>query len=121
MLRLLQGRATRQQLDRIHLVLGDVHEPHLPDTTLDLILCVDVYHEFSHPEHMLKAMHKALKPDGKLVLVEFREEDPLVPIKPLHKMSKKQVLKEVLPFGFELADQYDRLPWQHVLFFRRAP
>ena len=120
MLRMLQGQADRSLSDRIKLILGEPHDPHLPDSSLDLILCVDVYHEFSHPEHMLLAMRKALKPDGKLVLVEFREEDPTVPIKPLHKMSKQQVLKELLPHRFVLDREYDQLPWQHMMFFRPA-
>jgi ubiquinone/menaquinone biosynthesis C-methylase UbiE len=68
---------------------------------------------------MLRAIRKSLAPDGRLVLAEFREEDPNVPIKPLHKMSKKQVLKELIPNGFKLAEQYDGLPWQHVMFFAR--
>jgi ubiquinone/menaquinone biosynthesis C-methylase UbiE len=76
-----------------------------------------VYHEFSHPEHMLKAIRKALRPKGRLVLVEFREEDDNVPIKPLHKMSKEQVIKELTPNGFKLVEQFDGLPWQHLMFF----
>lgn len=120
MLRMLQGHADRHLLKRTELILGEPHDPHLPENSLDLILCVDVYHEFSHPEHMLLAMRKALKPDGKLVLVEFREEDPTVPIKPLHKMSKPQVLKELQPYRLVLDHEYDQLPWQHMMFFRLA-
>ena len=80
-------------------------------------MLVDVYHEFSHPEAMLTAMRKSLKPDGLLVLLEYREEDPKVPIKPLHKMSKKQIFKEYTANGFKLVDEFDRLPWQHMMFF----
>jgi ubiquinone/menaquinone biosynthesis C-methylase UbiE len=79
-----------------------------------------VYHEFSHPEQMLLAMRKALKPHGRIALVEFRLEDPDVPIKQLHKMSKKQILKEYLPNGFQVVEQFDKLPWQHLLFFERV-
>ncbi len=93
MLRLLEARAEKTELKNIKPVLGSLIDPRLPDGKLDLILCVDVYHEFSHPEHMLAAMRKSLKKDGRLVLVEFRKEDPKVPIKELHKMSKKQILK----------------------------
>ena len=82
-----------------------------------MILCVDVYHEFSHPEQMLAAMRRALKPDGKLVLVEFRLEDPNVPIKLEHKMTKEQILKELEPSGYKLAQQFDGLPWQHMMWF----
>ena len=64
-------------------------------------------------------MRKALKPEGKIALVEYRTEDPKVPIRPLHKMSKKQILKEFLPAGFKLVREYDKLPWQHLMFFSR--
>jgi ubiquinone/menaquinone biosynthesis C-methylase UbiE len=80
-------------------------------------LCVDVYHEFSHPEHMLRSMRSALAPGGRIVLVEFRTEDPQVPIKPQHKMSKEQILLELGPNGFRLVGQFDGLPWQHMMFF----
>jgi ubiquinone/menaquinone biosynthesis C-methylase UbiE len=121
MLHLLSERAKRSKLDNIELIQGSVVDPHLPEGELDLILLVDVYHEFSHPEQMLAAMRKSLKPDGRLVLVEFREEDPTVPIKPEHKMSKEQMLRELLPNGFVLVEQFDKLPWQHVMFFSPAP
>jgi ubiquinone/menaquinone biosynthesis C-methylase UbiE len=120
MLRLMQARAAEQQRTNIRSVLGNEVDPRLPASSLDLILCVDVYHEFSHPERMLKAMRRALKPDGRLVLVEFRAEDPEVPIKPLHKMSKQQILKELVPNGFRLVREYDLLPWQHMMFLGRG-
>ena len=91
--------------------------PKLPAGGVDLILCVDVYHEFSNPEEMLAAMRKSLKPDGRLVDVEFRSEDPQVPILPLHKMSKVQIMKEFPANGFKLVEQYDKLPWQHMMVF----
>jgi cyclopropane fatty-acyl-phospholipid synthase-like methyltransferase len=119
MLRLLQARAAEAKITNVELIHGSVVDPRLPPGKVDLILCVDVYHEFSHPEHMLKAMWKALAPGGRLVLVEFRAEDPKVPIKPLHKMSKKQVLKELPPNGFKLTRAFDDLPWQHMMFFER--
>jgi predicted methyltransferase len=78
---------------------------------------VDVYHEFSHPVEMLAAMRKALKPDGQLVLVEFRAEDKMVPIKPEHKMSKAQIHKEMNANGFVMKREFDGLPWQHLMFF----
>ena len=119
MLRLMQARAAEKGLKNIVSRYGTVIDPKLPEGQVDIILCVDVYHEFSHPEQMLAAMRKSLKPDGVVVLVEFRSEDPKVPIKTLHKMSKKQVLKEMLPNGFELVREYDELPWQHMMFFGR--
>lgn len=119
MLRLLQARAELAGVENIQLLRGTVVDPKLPPGAVDLILCVDVYHEFSHPEPMLAAMRRALSPEGRLVLVEFRAEDPDVPIKPLHKMSKQQVFNELEPNGFRLARQFDRLPWQHMMFFAR--
>ncbi len=120
MLSLLSKRAMAAGVANVEPILGTLIDPKLPDDSCDLILLVDVYHEFSHPEHMLRAMKKALKPDGRLVLVEFRLEDPNVPIQLVHKMSKKQILKELPPNGYKLVDQYDKLPWQHVMFFGRA-
>jgi ubiquinone/menaquinone biosynthesis C-methylase UbiE len=119
MLRLLKLRATEEKLDNVQPILGSLVDPYLPEGEVDLILCVDVYHEFSHPERMLVAMRRALAPDGLLVLVEYRAEDPAVPIKPLHKMSKAQILKELVPNGFQLAREFDGLPWQHMMFFGR--
>lgn len=120
MLSLLNQRAKQAGLANVEPVLGTLIDPKLPAGKVDLILCVDVYHEFSHPEHMLQAMRKALAPGGRVVLVEFRLEDPDVPIKLLHKMSKEQILKELPPNGYKLAEQYDELPWQHAMFFERA-
>ena len=117
MLTLLRARAAKAEIDTIHPVLGTVADPRLPSKSIDVILCVDVYHEFSHPERMLRAMRESLAPNGVVVLVEYREEDPDVPIKPLHKMSKRQVSKELKHNGFQLVREYDGLPWQHMMFF----
>jgi len=119
MLHLLDEQTKEAKLTNIKPILGSLIDPRLPEGKVDLILCVDVYHEFSHPEQMLAAMRKALAPKGRLVLVEFRTEDPNVPIKPLHKMSKAQILKEIPPNGYKLVDQFDGLPWQHMMFFER--
>ena len=82
-------------------------------------MLVDVYHEFAYPERMLAAMRESLKPNGVIALAEYRSEDPKVPIRQLHKMSKQQILKEFAPNGLRLAREYDRLPWQHLMFFKR--
>jgi ubiquinone/menaquinone biosynthesis C-methylase UbiE len=121
MLHLLDERAKGMGITNVKPVHGGLTDPKLPAASQDLILLVDVYHEFSHPEHMLQAMRKALKPNGRIALVEFRLEDPKVPIKLLHKMSKKQILKEYVPNGFKLVEQFDKLPWQHVMFFQVDP
>ncbi len=120
MLDMLEGRAESRKIDNITPILGAYHDPKLPPASCDLILLVDVYHEFSHPGPMLAAMRKALKPDGRVALVEFRSEDDGVPIKPEHKMSKAQILKEWLPAGFAVEREFDGLPWQHLVFFRKA-
>jgi len=121
MLRMLSRRAAQEGLGNIRLVLGSPIDPRLPVGEIDLVLCVDVYHEFSHPEAMLARIRDSLSEDGKLVLVEFRGEDPAVPIKPLHKMTKAQVRAELEPAGFRVASEFDRLPWQHLLFFSAVP
>ena len=119
MLDMLSKRAEASNIKNVETVLGTVSDPKLAPNSIDLMLCVDVYHEFDHPVEMLAAMRKSLKPDGRMVLVEFRTEDPKVPIKPLHKMSKAQIMKEIPPNGFKLVEQFDKLPWQHVMFFQR--
>ena len=119
MLQLLKDRAADENITNIEPVLGTVVDPKLPAGSVDLVLLVDVYHEFSHPEQMLAAIRKSLKPKGRVALVEFRGEDPAVPIKPLHKMSKAQILKEFPPNGFKLVEEFDKLPWQHLMFFER--
>jgi ubiquinone/menaquinone biosynthesis C-methylase UbiE len=121
MLHLLDERAKAAGVKNIKPILGSVIDPRLPDESQDLILLVDVYHEFSHPEHMLRAIRKALKPAGRIALVEFRLEDPKVPIKLLHKMSKEQILKEFPPNGYTLVESFDKLPWQHLMFFEKDP
>ncbi len=117
MLSLLNERAKEAKLANIKPILGTTVDPNLPEGKVDLILCVDVYHEFSNPEEMLAAMRKSLKPGGRVALAEFRAEDPKVPIKPLHKMTKEQILKEWPANGFKLVEQFDKLPWQHLMFF----
>jgi ubiquinone/menaquinone biosynthesis C-methylase UbiE len=119
MLELLKERAAEEGIKNIEPVLGTVIDPKLAESSIDVVLMVDVYHEFSHPEHMLRAIRRSLKPTGRVALVEFRGEDPDVPIKPLHKMTKAQIMKEFPPNGFKLVEEFDALPWQHVMFFQR--
>ena len=119
MLIMLKERADRQEIQNIDRIIGEGHDPHLPEASCDLVLMVDVYHEFSYPEPMLTAIRRALRPGGRVVLVEYREEDASVPIKPEHKMSKEQIIKEMRANGFVPAGSYDRLPWQHMMWFGR--
>lgn len=120
MLEFLKDEAKARRITNIEPLLGSVIDPKLPPESVDLVLLVDVYHEFSHPEQMLAAIRASLKPTGRVALAEFRAEDPNVPIKPLHKMSKAQILKEFEPNGFRLTQEFDDLPWQHLMFFERA-
>jgi ubiquinone/menaquinone biosynthesis C-methylase UbiE len=119
MLHLLSERAKAAGINHIELIESTPLDPKLPEGAIDLILLVDVYHEFAYPLQMLQAMRKSLKPAGRIALVEFRAEDPTVPIMPLHKMSKRQILKEFPPNGFRLTREFDGLPWQHLMFFQR--
>lgn len=117
MLDLLKVRALSAEAKNIVYVPGSQTETKLPEASCDLILMVDVYHELAHPEAMLQSMKKALKPGGQIVLVEFRAEDSEVPIKPEHKMSKAQIMKEMTANGYHLTRSYDKLPWQHMMWF----
>lgn len=117
MLHLLAERSRAEKIRNVKPVLGTLADPKLPAESLDLVLLVDVYHELSHPAEMLAAIRRSLKPHGRLVLAEFRLEDPQVPIKLLHKMSKAQIMKEIPPSGFKLVEEFDGLPWQHLMFF----
>jgi precorrin-6B methylase 2 len=119
MLDLIRERMKETKVTNVEPVLGTETDPKLPAGGVDLILLVDVYHEFAQPYEMTQAMVKALKPGGRLVFVEFRLEDPDVPIKLVHKMTKKQVIKEMEPHPLKLAKAIDVLPWQHVLIFEK--
>ncbi|MGB0760663.1 MAG: class I SAM-dependent methyltransferase [Rubripirellula sp.] len=119
MLQKLRQRSSKYKLDNIEPVLGKVDDPNLPANKMDLVLMVDVYHEFSHPESMLWGIRRSLNSKGVVALLEYREEDPRVPIKPLHKMSKRQIMKEYSANGFKLVREYNKLPWQHLMFFAR--
>jgi len=120
MLRQLRTRAGKAMLRNVVPVLGAVDDPKLPaDVKLDMLLMVDVYHEFSHPESMLWSIRNSLAPEGVIALLEYREEDPNVPIKPLHKMSKRQILREYNANGLKLVRENNDLPWQHLMFFAR--
>jgi cyclopropane fatty-acyl-phospholipid synthase-like methyltransferase len=110
MLALLNQRADGQAVKNISPILGTFTNPRLPKGKIDLVLLVDVYHEFSHPEEMLAAMRESLSPTGLCALVEFRAEDSNVPIKPEHKMTKTQIMKEWPANGFKLVTEFDGLP-----------
>jgi ubiquinone/menaquinone biosynthesis C-methylase UbiE len=117
MLEKLKQRTKLAKVENYTPILGSTVDPKLPKGKIDLILLVDVYHEFSNPEEMLARMRESLAPKGVIVLVEFRGEDPEVPIKVEHKMTKDQVNKELAANGFKLVKQFDKLPWQHMMWF----
>ena len=117
MLDILRDRIGRERLSNIELVLGTPTDPRLPRLAVDLAILVDVYHEFSAPQTMLRRIRDALKPGGRLVLLEYRGEDPRVPIHPAHKMTVAQARTEVEAEGFALTTVKEDLPWQHILIF----
>ena len=119
MLQKLKARGNKLKLENIKPVLGKVNDPRLPENEIDLLLMVDVYHEFSHPESMLWGIRRSLTERGVVALLEYRAEDPTVPIKPLHKMTKYQIMKEYKKNGFKLVREENSLPWQHVMFLAR--
>jgi ubiquinone/menaquinone biosynthesis C-methylase UbiE len=119
MIQMLKQNAQAAGATNIKPLLCSQQDTKLPDGKVDLVLMVDVYHECVDPETTLKGLLKALRPGGSLVLVEFRGEDPEVPIKPEHKMTIKQARREVEPQGFRFKDSLEFLPWQHVLIFEK--
>ncbi len=121
MLRRLRQNAAKAKLSNVETVLGTESDPKLPAESLDLILLVDVYHEFSQPQKMLRRMREALKPDGRLVLLEYRKEDPNIPIRPEHKMSVQEVKIELEAEGFKLSQVLETLPRQHICILTKAP
>ena len=119
MIAYLHARIKRENLSRIVPVLSTEKNVPLPENAIDLILLVDVYHEFSYPYEMALSMVTVLKPGGKLVLVEFRAEDATVPIKTIHKLSEAQAIKELKIAGFTFEKNITNLPWQHFLVFTK--
>ncbi len=117
MIQMLKQNAQAAGVSNIKTLLCSSKNSMLPDGKVDLILMVDVYHECADPETTLRGLCKALRPGGRLVLVEFRGEDPEVPIKPEHKMTLKQVRREVEPQGFGFVTSLEFLPWQHIIIF----
>jgi len=117
MLDLLRQNMAKRKITNFETVLDTADDPKLPRASVDLELLIDVYHEFSHPQEMLRHLREALKPGGRLVLLEYRAEDPAVKIRPEHKMSVAIVKAEVEPEGFHLDKTIETLPQQHILIF----
>lgn len=120
MLDLLRQNTDKRRLANVETVLGTIDDPRLPPAAIDLVLLVDVYHEFSEPQKMLRHIRESLKPDGRLVLLEYRAEDPNVPIRPEHKMTVELAKIEVEAEGYRLDKVLETLPRQHILIFRKG-
>ena len=120
MLALLEKERDKYGVTNIETVLGTERDPNLPDESIDMAVMFDAYHEFAYPREMMEAIVKALKPGGQVVLAEYRAENPLVLIKKHHKMSQKQVKKELTGVGLSWVKTDDRLPQQHLMFFEKA-
>jgi tRNA A58 N-methylase Trm61 len=119
MLEILGANMKKAGLKNFRPILGGEKDPKLPDDSIDLALMVDVYHEFSFPHEMMTAIHKALKPGGRVAFVEYRGEDSWVPIKPLHKMTQAQVKREAEAQGFKWIETLSVLPRQHIILFEK--
>lgn len=117
MLEILQNLRQEKGLTNVEPILSAVDNPRLPPASVDLAIMVDAYHEFEYPHEMMTAIAQSLKPNGRVVLVEYRAENPLVFIKPLHKMSQRQVRKEMAAVGLKWLETQSNLPQQHVMVF----
>lgn len=120
MIRMLRENLVKWKLANVEPVLSTESSTGLPDASIDLMILVDVYHEFAEPQKMVAGLKRALKTDGRLVLFEFRKEDPKVPIREEHKMSVAEAKAELEADGMVLDKVLEDLPWQHMMFFRKA-
>jgi ubiquinone/menaquinone biosynthesis C-methylase UbiE len=115
----IRARIKRDHITNVEPVLGAIDDPALPANRVDVALMVDAYHEFSHPREMMRGILKSLRPGGRVVLVEYRGEDPDVPIKPLHKMTQAQARREMESVGLRWVETRDTLPRQHLMIFQK--
>ena len=120
MLAMVERRAQKAKLSNVRVVLAGEDDPKLPAGAIDLVLMVDVYHELQRPQQVLQKLKETLSPRGRLVLIEFRKEDPAVPIRPEHKMSVAEAKLELEAEGYRLRRVIDVLPWQHIMEFEVA-
>lgn len=119
MLDIMRDSMAAQGIDNVTPIKGTVRDPNLPADSVDAALMVDAYHEFSHPREMMRNLREALVPGGRVYLVEYRKEDPSIPIKPLHKMTEAQSKKEMRAVGLEWVETKEMLPRQHFMIFRK--
>jgi ubiquinone/menaquinone biosynthesis C-methylase UbiE len=119
MLAMLRQAQLKRGIGNVETVLGTITDPRLPTESIDLALMVDAYHEFSHPFEMMQAIVRALRAGGRVALVEYRAEDPSVPILPTHKMTQEQAKKEMAAVGLRWLETKDSLPQQHLMLFEK--
>jgi len=119
MLQMLTNRMAGMGFNNVAPILGTETDPKLPAASADIVLMVDVYHEFSYPYEMMEAICRGLKPGGRVIFVEFKKEDPKVPVKLVHKMAEAQVKKEMAEHPLEWVETIDSLPRQHIITFRK--
>jgi SAM-dependent methyltransferase len=120
MLDIVEATKAKEGVTNIQGVKGEIDDPNLPMNSIDAAIMVDAYHEFSHPFEMINGIYNALRPGGRIFLLEYRAEDASVPIRPLHKMTQEQVIKEMGVFGLEWTETLDFLPWQHMMVFTKT-
>ncbi len=120
MLDIVEATKAKEDVTNIEGVKGAIDNPNLPMNSIDAAIMVDAYHEFSHPFEMINGIYNALRPGGRIFLLEYRGEDASVPIRPLHKMTQEQVIKEMGVFGLEWKETLDFLPWQHMMVFTKT-
>jgi precorrin-6B methylase 2 len=119
MLRIIGERAKRDGIQNITTVLGTPSDPNLEPNSVDLLFMVDVYHELEYPFEVMTRVRQALKPGGRVALIEYRAEDPAVMIKPVHKMTQRQIIKELTAAGFRHQKTIRTLPLQHLVLFEK--
>ncbi len=119
MLDVIEFLKQENQVGNVETILGRVDNPNLPSNSIDLAFMVDAYHEFEYPREMMEGVAAALKPGGRVVLVEYRQENPMIPIKPLHKMTQRQVKKEMQAVGLTWSQTQEFLPEQHFMVFKK--
>jgi precorrin-6B methylase 2 len=119
MIKELQKNAEAKKVTNVEIVKGTEKDPKLSEATVDILIMVDVYHELAFPYETMISIRKGLKPGGRVVFVEFRKEDPKVPIKEVHKMSEEQIKKEMAVVGLTHVKTVEVLPWQHIAIFKK--
>ncbi len=119
MLQIISERLERDGINNVDTILATETDPRLPADSVDMLLMVDAYHEFAYPREVMQGVVRGLRPGGRVVLVEYRGEDPLVPIKPLHKMTQAQAKREMAAVGLDWVETLDLLPQQHLMIFRK--